>query len=131
MKTTHIKSCLNGTKSAIMVKIENDEQTVAYFEISLYCDGVTEKTKCVIDEESAKEIYWDFKDEVFETEVEEAPKGFTRIFPCGTTEKSYVIEDGSNGAVTRFNHRQYHKYVAKSICKVINNEIYAPFWALK
>lgn len=129
MKTTILKSCENGGKKATLVEVSNG--TVSYFEISLYDGDNAIKMNCVIDKESAKEIYWNFKDEVFETEVEEAPKGFTRIFPCGTTEKSYVIEDGSNGAVTRFNHRQYHKYVAKSICKVINNEIYAPFWALK
>lgn len=126
MKIKLLKSCENNSKKVVLAEISNG--TVSYFEISLYDGDNVEKMNCVIDKETAKNIYWNFKDEVFEAEI---PKGFTRIYPCGTTEKSYIIEDGSNGAVTRFNHRQYHKYIAKSICKIINNEIYAPFWVLK
>lgn len=52
-----------------------------------------------------------------------------QINPCGETEKSYQVYDGSNGHVGR-SARNYYKYIAKSICYIDDNgNIYAPNWA--
>ena len=53
-----------------------------------------------------------------------------RIYPCGETKDAYILEDGSNGKITRGNCRAYYRYVAKSICYQNNSgEIFAPVWA--
>lgn len=53
-----------------------------------------------------------------------------KISPCGETEKAYILEDGSNGKISRGNMKAYYKYIAKSICYVADNgEIFAPAWA--
>lgn len=55
-----------------------------------------------------------------------------RINPHAETEKAYVLEDGSNGKITRGNMKVYYKYIAKSVCFVADNgEIFAPSWAVK
>ena len=53
-----------------------------------------------------------------------------QITPCGETEKAYMVEDGSNGCITRQRMKTYYKYIAKSICYVDEDgNIYAPRWA--
>ena len=52
-----------------------------------------------------------------------------QIFPCGESKKSYQVEDGTNGCITRGNRREYYKYYAKSICVVEDGKVYAPVWA--
>ena len=52
-----------------------------------------------------------------------------QIFPFRELEKSYQVEDGSNGCIGRGNVKVYYKYYAKSICVVENGKIYAPIWA--
>lgn len=51
------------------------------------------------------------------------------IFPCGETEKTYQIEAGTNGCISKGNIKVYYSYIAKSLCVVENNKIYAPIWA--
>lgn len=52
-----------------------------------------------------------------------------QIHPCGETEKSYQVYDGSNGRVGR-GLKHYYKYIAKSICYVDENgNVFAPIWA--
>lgn len=51
------------------------------------------------------------------------------IFPCGETEKAYQLEDGSNGCISRGNMSVYYRYIAKSICIIEGNKIYAPIWS--
>ena len=53
-----------------------------------------------------------------------------KITPCGETEKSYRLYDGTNGCVSRGNTKIYYKYIAKSICYTDEEgNIYAPAWA--
>lgn len=81
-------------------------------------------------------------EKIYSTVIEEKPvrknKKFVpgpttctkQIFPCGETEKSYRLNDGSNGKITRGNMRVYYKYIAKSICYIDENgNIFAPIWA--
>ncbi len=54
-----------------------------------------------------------------------------QIYPCGSTEKAYEIEDGWNGCWGR-NSKTYYKYIAKSVCFVDElGRIFAPVWAVK
>lgn len=50
------------------------------------------------------------------------------IFPEYTTEKAYAIYTGSNGAVCRGNRKDFYKFIAKSICVIEDDKIYAPKW---
>lgn len=86
--------------------------------------------------------FTDDGEKIFSTTVIERPKRKKRKFvpsaknctvlinPYAETEKAYIVEDGSNGCITRGNIRTYDKYIAKSICFVDEDgKIYAPIWA--
>ena len=91
------------------------------------------------------QAFYSFTDDgekVFSTTIIEKPQRKSRKFtptaknctvqitPCGETEKAYMIEDGSNGCVTRQKMRTYYKYIAKSICYVDSDgNVFAPIWA--
>lgn len=69
-----------------------------------------------------------------EKQLAELPKSYVYINKddiVGETEKAYKVYDGNNGYISRALYREYHKWIPKSVCKVIDGEIYAPFWATK
>lgn len=45
------------------------------------------------------------------------------------TEKAYAVCAGSTGGY--LNNREYYEYVAKSICYVVGDKVYAPSWATR
>lgn len=49
---------------------------------------------------------------------------------AGETEKSYKILVGSNGCISRKNHKAHYDFIAKSICYISNGRIYAPQFAV-
>lgn len=53
-----------------------------------------------------------------------------RIYPDGETEKAYIVNSGTNGLVGK-GCRTYNEYIAKSICFVEDEKVYAPIWAIK
>lgn len=65
-------------------------------------------------------------------QIEALPKSYTHIekhMIYGETEKAYKVCVGSNFKVT--STKLYFNWVAKSQCKVIDGEVYAPYWMLK
>ena len=75
---------------------------------------------------------WIKEREEIKKQLAELPKSYTQIHNIEMeTEKAYKVVVGNNGKICRGLYKEYYKWIPKSQCKVIDGEIYAPFWTLK
>lgn len=77
---------------------------------------------------------WIKEREEIKKQLAELPKSFVHINKSdirGETEKAYQLYDGNNGYISRKLYKEYYKWIPKSQCKIVDGEIYAPFWTLK
>ena len=66
-------------------------------------------------------------------QLDELPKSFKHIDKSlirGETEKAYKMYVGNNGKISRVLYKAFYKWIPKSVCKIIDGEVYAPFWAI-